>query len=58
MLAAPKTMSPPKRTVLVRLRLTAAAVVKVPPLSVSGLVPSDVFVVTRRVPALRVVPPE
>ena len=51
-------MSPPKRTVLVRLRLTAAAVVKVPPLSVSGLVPRDVFVVTRRVPALRVVPPE
>ena len=55
---APKTMSPPKRTVFVRLRLAAAAVVKVPPLRVSGLVPSDVFVVTRKVPALRVVPPE
>ena len=43
---------------MVRLRLAAEAAVKVPPLSVNGLVPSEVFVVTRRVPALRVVPPE
>ena len=56
--ASPKTTSPPNSTVFASERAAEEDAVNAPPLRVSGLVPSEVSVATRSVPAFSVVPPE